>query len=57
MQLFILSLFQLQLKGFYDIDALDGSPEMLKIAEGKGCYQKLYNEFIGEEQTSISSSK
>ncbi|XP_070212673.1 methyltransferase-like protein 27 [Littorina saxatilis] len=40
--------------GFKNMDALDPSKGMMDIARGRGCYNKLYIDFIGEYDLNIS---
>ena len=39
----------MQQRGYTNIDALDGSEEMLKVAEKKNVYKNLYTRFLGPE--------
>ncbi len=40
-------MFQLKKRGYTNIDALDGSEEMLKIAKTKGVYKNFYKAYLG----------
>ena len=44
-------------KGFRNIDALEASAGMLKVAGEKGIYDKLYNEYLTAEELPIQRGK
>ena len=44
---FYILTFQLKKRGYTNIDALDGSEEMLKIAKTKNVYKNFYKAYLG----------
>ena len=47
----------MQKLGFKNLDALDPSKGMMNIARDRGCYKKLYIDFIGEYDLDIENGQ
>lgn len=52
-----LNQFQLEKRGYTNIDALEPASEMLKLAAEKGVYRSLYCDVLGGSEVTIPDGK